>query len=53
MINLIPTRKPDVTNDKNQLDTSVQNAITDYDQLCVPLFSLGQMLPLPPICGSP
>ena len=53
MIKLIPTRTSDVTNDQNQLDTSAQDAITYYSQLCIPLFELGELLPMPPICASP
>lgn len=52
MIILIPTRTSDVTNEKDQLDTSAQDAISDYSKLCVPLFELGKLLPMPPICAS-
>lgn len=53
MIDLIPTRQTDVTGDKNQLDSSVQNTITEYEALCIPLFILGAILDLPAICIDP
>ncbi|KAJ7212744.1 hypothetical protein B0H12DRAFT_1275872 [Mycena haematopus] len=35
MIDLIPTREADVSDDKNDLDMSVGNAIALYGQLCI------------------
>jgi hypothetical protein len=37
MIDMIPTKSDDVTNDKNQLDQSVQNDIAAYQALCIPI----------------
>ena len=49
MINLIPTRKGDVTDDKNSLDSSVKNAISKYEQICIPSILYPT---IPPICAS-
>ena len=49
MINLIPTRQGDVTNDKDSLDSSVRNAISKYEQICIPSILYPQV---PPICAS-
>lgn len=49
MIDLIPTRKDDVTADKNDLDSSVKNAYTKYELACLP----SPLYPnLPPVCAS-
>ena len=36
MIDLIPAHKGDVQTDKDQLDQSVGDSITKYEQLCLP-----------------
>ncbi|KAJ7196433.1 hypothetical protein GGX14DRAFT_575000 [Mycena pura] len=46
MIDLIPTRSSDVKNDKNQLDTSVGNTISLYEQLCIPSLLYPALLPI-------
>jgi hypothetical protein len=49
MINLIPTRQSDVTDDKDQLDSSVGNTVTLYTQLCIP----SPLYPgLMPVCAA-
>jgi len=49
MIDMIPTRQNDVQSDKDQLDQSVGNSISKYEQLCVP----SPLYPSrPPICAS-
>jgi len=36
MIDMIPTREDDVKTNQGDLDQSVGNAITTYEQICVP-----------------
>ncbi|KAJ7196436.1 hypothetical protein GGX14DRAFT_575002 [Mycena pura] len=46
MIDLIPTKSSDVTDDRNQLDTSVGNTISQYEQLCIPSPLYPELLPI-------
>ncbi|KAJ7190088.1 hypothetical protein GGX14DRAFT_580120 [Mycena pura] len=46
MIDLIPTRSSDVTDDKDQLDTSVGNTISLYAELCIPSLLYPTLLPI-------
>ena len=49
MIDLIPGRQADVQTDKDQLDESVGNSITTYEQICIP----SPLYPaVPPVCVS-
>ena len=49
MIDLIPTQTPAVNTDKDSLDSSVGNAISIYQQICIP----SVLYPtVPPICAS-
>ncbi|KAJ7196419.1 hypothetical protein GGX14DRAFT_403372 [Mycena pura] len=46
MIDLIPTKSSDVTDDKNQLDTSVGNTFSLYQELCIPSPLYPDLLPI-------
>ncbi|KIM37545.1 hypothetical protein M413DRAFT_76837 [Hebeloma cylindrosporum] len=49
LISLIPTRKVDVSSARDTLDSSVQNAYTAYEQICIP----SPLYPaVPPVCAS-
>ena len=46
MIDLIPGREPDVQTDKDDLDESVGDSITTYEQICVPSPFYPRVLPV-------
>jgi hypothetical protein len=50
MIDLIPCGAGSVTNDKNGLDTSVENSITLYTEVCIPSLLYPAVLP---VCVAP